>query len=183
MQAGQPLSHTTDPLWQRIAAHPIGSHTAALSFTRRLARENLWSADHAAAVVMEYRRFCYLACVHDGDITPSDAVDQAWHLHLTYSRDYWEHFCPHVLRRRLHHGPTEGAAGDAARFLQQYVETLALYGAVFGQPAPAQVWPLPADRFGNAAAAVRIDGSQFFLVRKRSLPGRLLRIFARPGLR
>ena len=183
MQADQSLSCNTDPLWQRIAAHPIGSPTAALSFTRRLARENLWQADHAAAVVMEYRRFCYLACVHDGNITPPDAVDQAWHLHLTYSRDYWEQFCPHVLRRRLHHGPTEGTPADTARFLQQYAETLDLYQAVFGHPAPTPIWPLPTDRFRSAAAAVRIDGSQFFLVRKRSLPGRLLRIFARPGLR
>ncbi len=42
----------------------------------------------------EYRRFAFLAATAGHPVTPSDAVDQAWHLHLTYSRDYWDRFCP-----------------------------------------------------------------------------------------
>ncbi len=178
MQTAQAQSYLTNPLWERIAAHMIGG-AAAQSFTRRLARENLWSMAYAEAVVQEYRRFCYLACVSGGKITPSDAVDQAWHLHLTHSRDYWEQFCPDVLRRSLHHGPSDGTAADAARFARQYADTLALYAASFGHAAPASIWPLPDDRFQTAG--VRIDANQFLLVRKSALPGRLLRMFARPG--
>lgn len=164
MQMAPTRSFLTDPLWARISVHPIGSHAAPLSFSRRLARENLWASARAEAVVAEYRRFCYLACISDGEVTPSDAVDQAWHLHLTYSRDYWDHFCADVLRRRLHHGPTDGSAADAARFRRQYADTLELYAATFGHAPHPDIWPLPADRFQNAA--VRIDGSQFLLVRK-----------------
>lgn len=183
MQTKRRLPYTFDPLWVRIASHPFGSPTATFSFTQRLARENLWSMARAELVVEEYRRFCYLACISRGEITPSDAVDQAWHLHLTYSRDYWDKFCPDVLRRQLHHAPTEGSADDAARFYDQYARTLDLYLATFGHPAPAAVWPLPSSRFQNSAAAARIDGSQFLLVRKRSLLGQLLRIFSRPAQR
>lgn len=81
-----------DELWQRIAAHRIGPADASFTFAARLARENRWSLADAENVIEEYRRFCYLAMTAGHEVTPSDAVDQAWHLHLTYSRDYWEVF-------------------------------------------------------------------------------------------
>ena len=93
-----------DALWQRIADHHIGPADALLSFTARLARENRWSVAHAERVIDEYRRFCWLAVMAGHEVTPSDAVDQAWHLHLTYSRDYWDRLCGEVLKRPLHHG-------------------------------------------------------------------------------
>ena len=34
-------------------------------------------------------------------IGPSDEVDQAWHLHLVYTRSYWGEFCPNVLGKPL----------------------------------------------------------------------------------
>jgi hypothetical protein len=173
--ASTPEPH--DPLWGRIKAHPIGG-TAAAAFARRLAAENMWSLAHAEAVIGEYRRFCYLACTHGSEITPSDAVDQAWHLHLTHSRDYWEAFCPTVLGCALHHAPGSGSPADAARFRRQYDATLARYAAVFGHAPSAAIWPSPDERF--QPAPIRIDGRQFLLVRKLSLPGRLLRWFARP---
>jgi hypothetical protein len=33
-------------------------------------------------------------------------VDQAWHLHLTFSENYWKVFCPQILGSPLHHHPT-----------------------------------------------------------------------------
>ncbi len=104
-------------LWHRIAAHSIGPDDAALTFAARLARENRWSLAHAEAVIGEYKRFCYLAMTAGHEVTPSDAVDQAWHLHLTYTRDYWQTFCPEVLGGDLHHGPTKGGACGAAPLL------------------------------------------------------------------
>ncbi|HSF12878.1 MAG TPA: hypothetical protein VLA50_07875 [Erythrobacter sp.] len=103
-------------LWQRIAAHTIGPDDAELTFARRLARENRWGLPFADRVIGEYRRFCYLAIACGHEVTPSDAVDQAWHLHLTYSRDYWEVFCPTVLGADLHHGPTKGGSVERGRF-------------------------------------------------------------------
>lgn len=100
-------------MWHALSSYVVGPQDVRLSFVQRLARENGWGETHALRVFDEYRRFCFLAVTGHGEVTPSDAVDQAWHLHLTYSRDYWERFCPEILRRPLHHGPTAG--GDVER--------------------------------------------------------------------
>lgn len=50
----------------------------------------------------------YLAVRANHPVTPSDEVDQAWHLHLTYSRSYWDEFCGAVLEEVVHHDPTRG---------------------------------------------------------------------------
>lgn len=34
-------------------------------------------------------------------MTPSEDVDQAWHLHLASTRDYWQTICRDVLREPL----------------------------------------------------------------------------------
>jgi hypothetical protein len=134
-------SLSQDPRWVALSCYQIGPVDVALSFEARLARENGWTADHAARVMTEYRRFAYLAATMNHPVTPSDAVDQAWHLHLTYSRDYWERFCPEVLGHALHHGPTAGGAAEGARYFDQYADTLKSYEAVFGEAAPADIWP------------------------------------------
>ena len=131
---------TASPLWQALSTYEVGPIDADLSFTQRLARENGWSPAHAARVFEEYRRFLYLACTAPHPVTPSDAVDQAWHLHLTYTRDYWERLCPEVLGRALHHGPTKGGTAEGSRFFEQYAQTLRSYEAAFG-PAPEDIWP------------------------------------------
>src|SRR5688500_18560126 len=128
------------PVWRALQSYEIGPPDAVLTFPARLARENRWSADLAARVIEEYQRFCFLAVTAGHEVTPSDAVDQAWHLHLTYSRDYWQRFCPEVLGRDLHHGPTAGGGAEQARYFEQYAQTLKSYEAAFG-PAPADIWP------------------------------------------
>ena len=88
-----------------------------LSFVERLARENNWSIDFALSVVLEYKRFCILAMRSGHRVTPSEFVDQAWHLHLTYTRSYWERFCPEALGGPLHHEPTQGGRPKARNSL------------------------------------------------------------------
>lgn len=142
---GKPLARSAPadghPRWPRLASYTVGPADAALPFTARLARENGWTATHAERVVAEYRRFCFLALVADHPVTPSDAVDQAWHLHLTYTRDYWERFCPDVLGRALHHGPTAGGADEQGRFCRQYAQTMRAYEHWFGEAPPVDLWP------------------------------------------
>ena len=139
--------YRTDPLWQALAAMRIEPEGAALTFTARLAREQSLSRRHADAVIGEYRRFLYLAATGDRPVTPSEDVDEAWHLHLTYSRHYWDELCGVILGRPLHHDPTEGGAAEQAHFFEQYAATLARYEAVFGEPPRPDVWPSPGVRF------------------------------------
>jgi hypothetical protein len=161
------VSPPDDPLWHRIAAHRIGPDDASLTFAARLARENRWSLPHAEAVIGEYNRFCYLAITAGHEVTPSDAVDQAWHLHLTYSRDYWQVFCPQVLGADLHHGPTRGGSPERARFYQQYAATLAAYEATFGAAPPANIWPAARRRFSVDPKGVCVNFYDGIFLKRR----------------
>ena len=134
-----------------------------LSFVAKLARENGWTPAHAERVFEEYRRFCFLAVTAAHEVTPSDAVDQCWHLHLTYSRDYWDRFCPHVLGRSLHHGPTTGSKAEHGRFFAQYAQTLKSYETLFGV-APADIWPDARRRFFEDHHARRVHSRDALIV-------------------
>ena len=115
----------TDPdLYARLLRFAIDDGTPDLSFEARLARENGWSTDFAGRVVAEYRRFVCLAMTAGHTVVPSEQVDQAWHLHLTYTRSYWERMCGDLLGRPLHHGPTRGGTQEAAKFHDWYGRTL-----------------------------------------------------------
>lgn len=161
------------PVWQRLQAFTIGPEDAALSFAQRLARENGWTAGFAERVIEEYKRFCFLAVTGDGQCTPSDAVDQAWHLHLTYSRDYWQRYCPDVLGAELHHGPTKGGTAERDRFFEQYAATLKRYEQTFGPP-PADIWPGAAQRLLDDPRARRVHPRDGLVVRRGKLAAWLL---------
>jgi uncharacterized protein (TIGR04222 family) len=159
-------------LWARIAAHPFADPTQGLDFRRRLAREQGWAPAEADAVIGEYRRFCFLACVAGHPVTPSDEVDQVWHLHLTCTEDYWLRFCPEVLRQSLHHGPTRGGPAEDRRYREQYAATLAAYERAFGPP-PERWWPGTRERFARPDRWVRVDRARHWLLPKPT-PRRVL---------
>ncbi len=154
-------------LWQRLAAYEVGPQAATLSFPARLARENRWDHRHAERVILEYKRFCYLACTAGHEVTPSDAVDQVWHLHLTYSRDYWEDFCPNILGAPLHHGPTAGGQVESERYYDQYASTLASYENAFGESPPPDIWPDAARRFGKDPKAFRVNPADVMVLERQ----------------
>jgi hypothetical protein len=155
-------------LWERLARFDVDDHERpALPFAARLARENGWSSFHARRVVAEYRRFLFLAVVAGHPVTPSETVDLAWHLHLVYTRSYWDVLCREVLRRPLHHGPTRGGAAEGARFDEQYRATLTSYARIFGAPPPTDIWPDPSVRFGAELRWRRVWTSRAWIVPKR----------------
>ncbi|MGF2075510.1 glycine-rich domain-containing protein, partial [Enterococcus casseliflavus] len=90
---------------------------------QRLARENGWKLEFTRRVVAEYKRFIFLAIVAGHAVTPSQQVDQAWHLHLLYTRSYWDDFCGQVLGLRIHHGPTQGGSAEQAKYRDWYDRT------------------------------------------------------------
>ncbi|WP_221089053.1 glycine-rich domain-containing protein [Deinococcus aquaedulcis] len=126
-----------DPLWTALQHHDLPP-----ALLRRLSQAQGWTPAQTQVAAREYRRFVYLAATCPHPVTPSRAVDEVWHLHLTFTRDYWERLTP-LLPRPLHHEPGEGHPEDAARFEAQYAQTLEAYAAAFGHPAPADVWPRP----------------------------------------
>ena len=84
-------------------------------------------------------------------------MDQAWHLHLCYTRSYWDELCGEVLGAPLHHGPTRGGRDEGAKFEDWYERTLQSYQRIFGQEPPSDIWPDAATRFGHAAHFRRVN--------------------------
>jgi len=166
------------PLWQRLSDYEIGPPDAPFSFAQRLARENRWSEDFAERVIGEYRRFCFLAVTSGHEVTPSDQVDQAWHLHLTYSRDYWKVFCPQVLCCDLHHGPTAGGTAEKARYYEQYAQTLRSYESTFGHSPPPDIWSDAARRFNTDPQAFRVNPRDVYVLPRWTLPAILAGLMA-----
>ena len=156
----------------RLAAWNPDEASVAFDFTGRLARDNDWTRDFAARVVEEYRRFIELYVTAGHPVTPSDEVDQAWHLHLLYTREYWDHFCPEVTGVPIHHGPTRGGHVDQGRFVDAYAKTRASYERVFGEAPPADIWPEGPRRFRRGRSMVRVSKDEHWLLPKR----RVLRV-------
>ncbi len=156
-------------LWVGIEGHPFERADHGLDFTQRLARDHGWSLHFARGAVREYRRFCFLAMVYETPVTPSEEVDEVWHQHLTYSRDYWENWCGHVLQGRLHHDPTAGGPAEQSRYRQQYAETLARYEAFFGPP-DIVYWPATHRRFRARPRYRFVDTDKACILPRPSLP-------------
>ena len=154
-------------LWGRLRAFQIDEPGAELSFARRLARENAWSPGFAEQAILEYKKFLYLIATSGAELTPSDVVDQVWHLHLCYTRSYWQGLCEGVLGFSLHHQPTRGGEAQQAHFRHTYQQTLDVYREAFGVPLAA-IWPSVDARFRDAAGFVRISRACSWLIPKPS---------------
>ena len=156
-------------LWRGICAFQIDDPNSELMFSERLARDHGWSAEYARRVIEEYKRFVFLAMVAEHEVTPSHDVDEAWHLHLIYTRSYWDELCRKILGRPLHHVPTRGGPHERTRHSTQYLQTLATYAEVFGGAPPTDIWPTGR----NVAGAAR----RFVERRTISLRGRATLVF------
>ncbi|HJZ90069.1 MAG TPA: hypothetical protein VKE40_04305, partial [Gemmataceae bacterium] len=148
------MNTATRELYVRIRAFSIDEGQPVLSFETRLARENDWSIAFARRVEAEYKRFVFLAMTSGHAVTPSTVVDEAWHLHLMYTRSYWQRFCGDVLGRPLHHEPTRGGPDEDAKFRRQYQQTLTAYRETFDEDPPADIWPRPSARPGPGCPIV-----------------------------
>lgn len=140
-------------IWEKLKKFPIDDPTAHKPLSMRLAREQEWSHEHALRVVEEYRKFLFLCAVCPHMVTPSLQVDEAWHLHLLYTRSYLEELCLKTLGMLIHHMPSKGDDEEKG-FADTYVRTLQQYTKYFGEP-PEDIWARPGSppRVAQCAAA------------------------------
>jgi hypothetical protein len=154
-------------LWSKLESYSPDNPHDALTFSQRLARENGWPPFFTERVVTEYKKFLFLCMISPHPVTPSDEVDQAWHLHLVYTKSYWNDLCKNILGKDLHHTPTEGGPAERDKFTSYYESTLALYHDKFGHAPPDDIWPPSDKRFGDADF-VRANTQTHWLVPKKS---------------
>ncbi len=136
-------------LWEKIRNFELDDPASAFTFSDRLARENGWSLEYAIRAGHEYKKFIFLLCIAPHPLTPSEQVDQVWHLHLLYTHSYWTDMCHHMLGRDIHHGPTKGGQAEKDKFEDWYTRTLELYQTTFTQTPPTDIWPDTQTRFSQ----------------------------------
>lgn len=151
---------------ERTNCFQIDSGNEEFTFAQRLERENGWTPHCAERVIDEYKRFAFLAVVAGHSVTQSDQVDQVWHLHLTYTKSYWDRLCGQVLGKPLHHGPTRGGSDESTKFGHWYRKSFASYECLLEHEPPADIWPAPPVRFGVDLHFQRVNTDRNWIVRK-----------------
>ena len=158
-------------LWEKITQFKIDDENSDFTFSKRLARENNWSLEYSKKVIDEYKKFIFLCCVTKTGVTPSDQVDQAWHLHLTYTKSYWIDFCKNTLEKEIHHNPTKGGKSEATKFDDFYSKTKEDYKTLFEKEPPIEIWPSNENRFSEIDFK-RINTQKNWIIKKQTLSER-----------
>jgi uncharacterized protein (TIGR04222 family) len=151
-------------LWSSIQQFPLDDPHAEITFSRKLSAKQNWSPFFTERVVAEYRKFLLLCCISPNGASPSQAVDEAWHLHLTYTRSYWTDLCKNTLNKDIHHHPSRGGDEEDHKHRDWYAETLLLYEAVFGSPPPDDIWPPPQNELPIPEPAWNIRNEMIALI-------------------
>lgn len=127
-------------LWKRIQNFSLDASDAAFPFSKKLAKEEHWTLDFAQKAIQEYKKFVYLCCILPNGASPSETVDKVWHMHLIYTQNYWEEFCPNILKQNLHHHPSKGGVSEKKKHQDWHNDTLHHYKEIFQQEAPEDIW-------------------------------------------
>jgi hypothetical protein len=136
-------------LWEKIREFEIDDIESDFTFTDRLARENDWSTEYSVRAIHEYKRFVFMLSITKQPLTPSDEVDQVWHLHLLYTVSYWVEMCRGLIGKEIHHGPTKGGQSEKDKYKDFYQETKDFYKSLFNEDPPKDIWPSSEVRFGQ----------------------------------
>lgn len=155
-------------LWTNIQQFAFDEPNAVVTFSKKLADQQKWSAAYTQRVIEEYRRFIFLCCISPKGASPSKAVDEAWHLHLTYTKNYWEAFCKNTLGKDIHHYPSNGGDKEDHKHTNWYNETLEFYEEVFDEEPPADIWLRPVIQ-QEPASQTWDDIEQYYLIGKELL--------------
>ncbi len=135
-------------LWQKIAHFKLDDPRATLPFSKKLMTEQKWSLPETQRAIAEYKKFMFLVVVEPNGASPSKKVDEVWHLHITFTKNYAD-FCANVAPQFIHHHPSAGGLAEKSRHAEWYKDTLRAYGKYFGAPPPPDIWeyplPLPED--------------------------------------
>ena len=115
-------------------------------FMEILMNEQMIDINTANKWVLEYRKFLTMAYLTDYMISPSEQVDQVWHLHMTYTHHYratWKT----LIEKEFKHSPSEGGSSEGQKFEDIYEDTLSFYESVFTINPPADIWESTQQRF------------------------------------
>lgn len=104
---------------------------------KRIQEENLWDDEYTIRVIDEYIKFLTMA--KDKHVCPSYEIDQVWHTHMLYSKDYTA-LTTVIVGYYLHHDPTPSEEKNNPNRIDPYNDTLSYYVEAFGYYPPRDIW-------------------------------------------
>lgn len=158
------MTRDQEQILTRVEQFVFDPPGASLTFVKRFAREHKVGEEFASRAADEYLKFMFLCAIGTEELTPSHTVDLVWHLHMTYTENYWMDLCKKTLGKQIHHRPTTGGKANAARYREQYLATLAKYNDVYGYQPPDDIWEPVDVRFRRRSVAV--DQNDYWVIRK-----------------
>lgn len=138
----KPLQTT---LWENIRTFAFDDPVVSFPFSKKLQQENNWTLSFTNEAIEEYRKFIFLCCILPNGASPSETIDKVWHLHLTYTTNYWISFCKNTLQKDIHHYPSKGGREEQTKHTEWYQQTLSKYKEVFETTPPEAIWPEKAE--------------------------------------
>ena len=130
---------TNKNFWNKIDSFCIDDDKSSFPFSVRLQTENKWTYKFTFRVIQEYKKFIYLASISNKKVSPSKYIDEAWHLHLLYTKSYWEDFMSDTIGIKIHHEPSKGIEEDS-KFISIFNDTIHLYEKEFKSTPPIDIW-------------------------------------------
>jgi hypothetical protein len=93
-----------------------------------------WDEKEAYHCEKLYKNFLFLQkkCIPDFFLVPSREIDEFWHNHILYTKNYFQD-CLNIFGHYLHHEPAK-AEDDKQHLINHYLKTKQLYVAEFGEP-------------------------------------------------
>lgn len=137
---------TLSPKEQEVA-EKIHSISFKSEFVNILAWENKISIQEALRWIQEYKKYMFLILAFDGRVmrSPSEIVDQVWHLHMEFVKEYQDDICQMVV---IHHFPSKGGKIETEKYGNMYDDTLKAYTTYFGH-IDKKIWPATDERFSE----------------------------------
>lgn len=105
-------------------------------FIQRIMKQNRWSLEYTNRVINEYKKFIYLGLLHS--VEPSWEIDQVWHTHLLYTKDY-QKMCNRLNITFFHHNPKSSKL-KYDKYNDGYQFTKELYQEMYGEIPPEDIW-------------------------------------------
>ncbi len=99
-------------------------------------KEYGWEPSFAGKVVYEYKRFMYLKS-KDPNCSPSDHIDQFWHVHILYTESY-ARFCMENFGKFIHHNPDMSLDQKARK--ERIGRTIKLYMLTYPSITYPEIW-------------------------------------------
>ena len=110
------------------------------NFMQILCQKLLISPDVATSLVHEYKKFLLMSVISALPIAPSGFVDEVWHLHMLFTREYLE-TCRLLKGNVIVHVPLiENSVAEKENLQGFYQKTVQLYEKIFGKREEA-FWP------------------------------------------